>query len=232
MNMSPPSVSNTELQQLSLMSQLSDIQLNTVQKTMKTIHLAAGEHLFEHGDKAEKFYLVKSGQIKLFRISMDGCERIIDIIQPGQMFSEYFLFLENGKYPLGAEALTKSELLSFDSKTFKSVLEDSKETCYQLMSDMSQCLHQYLDQVDYLTLQNASFRLVNYLLQQIPDNHHLDDSYILQLPTTKNIIASRLSIQPETLSRILRSLKNRKLIEVNGKVITIHSVNQLKQVAA
>ncbi|MCW8910532.1 MAG: Crp/Fnr family transcriptional regulator [Gammaproteobacteria bacterium] len=232
MHMSPPSVANSELHQLSLMSQLSNSQLNKIQKTIKLVRLTEGEHLFEQGQEADKFYLVRSGQIKLFRVSMEGSERVIDIIQPGQIFAESVLFLNKGKYPIGAEALLNTELLSFDFKTFRSVLEESKDTCFQLMSDMSQCLHQYLDQVDYLTLQNASFRLINYLLQQVPEDHQPDKSYVIQLTTSKSVIASWLSIQPETFSRILRTLKNRKLIDVNGKSITVHNVNQLKDMAA
>ncbi len=232
MHVCPPSVSNAELHQLSLMSHLSNIQLNKIQKTMKLVCLNAGEHLFEHGEDAEKFYLVRSGQIKLYRVSMEGSERVIDVIQPGQIFAENFLFLEKGKYPFGAEALINTELLAFDFKTFRIILEESKHTCFKLMSDMSSCLHQYLDQVDYLTLQNASFRLINYLLHQVPDDHCSDEACVIQLKTTKNIIASSLSIQPETFSRILRTLKNRKLIEVKGKMITIHDINQLKEMAA
>lgn len=227
-----PDVSNSELQQLSLMSQLNDNLLGKIQKNMKLIHLTEGEHLFEQGEEADRFYLVRLGQIKLFRVSMEGSERVIDVIQPGQVFAENVLFLHQGRYPIGAEALINTELLSFDFKTFKIVLAESKDTCFQLMSDMSLCLHQYLDQVDYLTLQNASFRLVNYLLRQIPDDHHFDEPYTIQLTTSKNIIASCLSIQPETFSRILKTLKNRKLIDVNGKTITIHNINQLKKMAA
>lgn len=232
MHMISPSISLAKLQQIPLMSQFSDTQLNKIQSTMKPIHLREGEHLFEHGEEADRFYFVRSGQMKLFRVSMDGSERVIDVLQPGQLFAECYLFLEKGKYPYGAEALSSTGLIAFDYKTFKNVLAESKEACFQLMSDMSLCLQQYLDQVDYLTLQNASFRLINYLLQQVPDDHHSDETYVIHLTTTKTIIASCLSIKPETFSRILRSLKNRKLIEVNGKVITIHNVNQLKKVAA
>ena len=232
MHICPPSVSSSELHQLPLMSQLSNTQLKKIQKTMKFICLNGGEHLFEHGEDAERFYLVRSGQIKLYRVSMEGSERVIDIIQPGQIFAENCLFLEKEKYPFGAEALSNTELLAFDFKTFRLILEESKYTCFKLMTDMSSCLHQYLDQVDYLTLQNASFRLINYLLHQVPDDHCPDDVCVIHLTTTKNIIASTLSIQPETFSRILRTLKNRKLIEVNGKMITINNVSQLKEMAA
>ncbi|RDH84663.1 MAG: Crp/Fnr family transcriptional regulator [endosymbiont of Galathealinum brachiosum] len=232
MRICPPSISLSELHKISILSQFKEPQLNKIQKHMKLIHLAENEHLFEHGDIADKFYLVKSGQIKLFRIFLEGSERVVDVIQPGEVFSESYLFLENGRYPLGAEALIDTELLSFDCKVFKSILEESKDACFQLMSNLSLCLQQHIDQVDCLALQNADFRLINYLLQQVPDDHKTNTTYIINLTMPKNILASCLFIKPETFSRTLKTLRNRNLIDVNGSEITIHNVNQLKEVAA
>lgn len=232
MNMTSCFVDNSELNQLPLMSHLAAPQLNQLQKTMKQIKLSEGEHLFEQGQPADRFYLVRSGQMKLYRVSIEGSERVIDVKQPGQIFAETVLMLDKCIYPLNAEALTNTELLAFEFSTFKKLLEESKDTCFQFMADMSRSLYQYLDQVDYLTLQNASFRLVNYLLQQVPEEHGLDKCYEIKLPTSKSIIASCLSIQPETFSRILRSLKSRDLIKVNGKTITLLDVNRLKEMAA
>lgn len=232
MNMSSCSVASAELHQLPLMSHLAIPQLHKIQKTLKQIKLSEGEHLFEQGQPADRFYLVRSGQMKLYRLSMEGSERVIDVKHPGQTFAETVLMLDKCVYPLNAEALTNTELLAFDFHTFKHILEESRETCFQLMSDMSKSLQQYLDQVDYLTLQNASYRLVNYLLQQIPEDHEPDKSCDIRLCTSKSIIASCLSIQPETFSRILRSLKSRGLIKVNGKTITLLDVNRLKEMAA
>ena len=232
MRICPSSISISELPQISILSQFNNAQLKKIHKHMKLIHLTENEHLFEHGDKADKFYLVKSGQIKLFRMSMEGSECIFDVIQPGQIFSESYMFIEDGKYPLGAEALLDTELLSFDCVIFKSILEESKDTCFQLMSNLSMYLQQHIDQVNYLALQNANFRLINYLLQQIPDDHKPNTTYIINLTMPKYVIASCLFIKPETFSRTLKTLANRKLIDVNGRTITIHNVNHLKRVAA
>lgn len=232
MNVSFASISMSELNQLPLMSHLEASHLNKIQSNMKRLVLSEGEHLFEQGQHAERFFMVRSGQIKLYRVSMEGSERVIDVKQPGQIFAETVLMLEKRVYPLSAEAITNSELLAFDFTTFKEILEDSKETCFQFMADMSCSLQHYLDQVDYLTLQNASYRLINYLLQQVPDDHAPDTSYEINLSTSKSIIASCLSIQPETFSRILRSLKDRGLIKVNGKRITVLNINLLKGMAA
>lgn len=222
------SISKEELRQLALLAELSDDQLEKIQKTMRLITLSDNEHLFEQGEQADRFYQVLSGQIKLFRVSMEGSERVIEVVQPGQTFAEAVMFMEQRCYPLNAEALGKTELLAFDSNTFLKILEDSKQACFRLLADMSMRLHNRLNEIDYLTLQNATFRMVHYLLQQIPRDHDDGESIEIKLTTSKSIIASRLSIQPETFSRILKSLSKRGLIEVKGKAINLLDIDGLR----
>jgi CRP-like cAMP-binding protein len=227
-----PVISQAELHQLPLFSKFNDKQLSILQHNLRQINLREGEHLFEQGEVAERFFFVRSGQIKLYRVSLEGSERVIEVVQPGCTFAESVLFLDQCCYQLSAEALSEAELLAFDFSTFRKLLDDSRETCFQLMADMSRCLHQHLNEIDYLTLQNATFRLVHYLLQQIPVENADDNAVEIKLNISKSIIASCLSIQPETFSRILRSLRKRELIEVNGKAITLLDVEQIRSFAA
>lgn len=222
-------ITNETLRQHHLLAEMSDEHLDKIRKTLRVINLSDGEHLFEQDQPAERFYQVVSGQIKLYRVSMEGSERVIEVIQPGQTFAEAVLFMERRCYPLNAEALGKTELLAFDSNTFLKVLEDSKETCFHLMADMSRRLHQRLNEIDYLTLQNATFRMIHYLLQQVPCDHKGDGPVEIKLTTSKSIVASRLSIQPETFSRILKNLSKRGLIGVKGKVITLLDIQKLRE---
>ena len=129
-------------------------------------------------------------------------------------------------YPVSAETLKNSEIYSFDMNQFRSLLEDSTETCFRLLATMGRQLHGRISDINNLTLHNATYRLVVYLLDQLPEgavalsNIHLD--------ATKVIIASRLSIKPETFSRILLRLNKQGLIEVHGNNITLLDVNGLR----
>lgn len=230
--MATTSISKDELRQHPLLAEFSDDQLDKIQKTMRVITLSDNEHLFEQGASAEHFYQVLSGQIKLFRVSMEGSERVIEVVQPGQTFAEAVMFMEQRRYPLNAEALGKTELLAIDSSTFLKILEESKEACFRLLADMSMRLHNRLNEIDYLTLQNATFRMVHYLLQQVPKEHNDDEAIAIKLTTSKSIIASRLSIQPETFSRILKNLSKRGLIDVKGKTITLLDIDSLRNFEA
>ena len=222
------SLSNDVLRQHHLLGELNDEHLDKIKKTLRVINLSDGEHLFEQGQSADRFYQVISGQIKLYLISLEGSERVIEVMQEGQTFAEAVIFMEERCYPVNSESIGKSELLAFDSDTFLNILAESKGACFRLLSDMSKRLHQRLNEIDYLTLQNATFRLIHYLLQQIPADHEDDDVVEIKLTTSKSIVASRLSIQPETFSRILKKLGKRELVSVKGKVITLLDVEALR----
>ena len=217
---------DAELRGVYLFAGLDDAQLARVRQGMRQAHLNAGERLFDHGQRAEHFFLVYSGKIKLFRLSVDGNEKVIEIVQPGATFAEAVMFMEGRSYPVSAEALEASVVLSFDNKTFLQLLRESTETCFLLMADMSMRLHQRLNEIDALTLKNASVRLISYILQLVP--REAEKSTAVELPAPKNVLASRLSIQPETFSRILHNLTQDNLIRVDGKTIHIDDLEKLR----
>ena len=215
-----------ELRKHILFSALSPEQLTLIARHSRIANVAEGEILFQQDQPAERFYRLCSGQIKLSRLSLEGTEHVIEIIHPGQPFAEAVIFMKKRVYPVNAEALLKSRVLAVDSATFLQILYDSRETCFRLMADMSYRLHTFVNEIDNLTLQNATFRLVNYLLRQIADCRS-SEAYV-QLATSKQILASRLSIKPETFSRILKTLSQKGLLEVNGSTIHILDVEGLR----
>ena len=75
------------------------------------------------------------------------------------------------------------------------------------MAQMSRRLHWQIAEIDRLTLHNAAFRVIAYLLDQVPSTDL--DSSVIHLDTPKHVIASRLSITPETLSRSFASMHKR-----------------------
>lgn len=208
-----------------MFSCLNEDQIQRVIDTAKIFTLQNKQRLFDRGQTAHYFYLVRNGQIKLYRQTSKGDEKIIEIIQSGQTFAEAVMFLADRAYPVYAEALDASQVLGFEMNTFLDLLRESPDSCFGLMASMSQRLHRHVDEIDYLTQQNASFRLVYYLLQQIP-NEYVEPS--VHLTTPKTVIASRLSIKPETLSRILTKLTHQGLIEVHGNDITLCDLGGLK----
>lgn len=219
-----------ELRRSHLFAQTDDAQLAALTQAMHEMTLAAGDTLFTHGQPADRFFFVREGQIKLFRISPEGQEKIIEIIQPGQTFAEAVMFMgTQGRYPVNAQAVTETRLYAFEQKQFLKVLSESTEVCLGMLASMSRRLHMLVNQIDSLTLQNATYRLVMYLLDHAPKE--AAELTEIELTTPKSVIASQLAIQPETFSRILSKLKRRGLIEVHGNHISLRNLRGLRDLA-
>lgn len=177
------------------------------------------------GDLAERFYLVQSGKVKLYRISADGKEKVVEIINPGHTFAEAVMFMQRSVYPVCAEALEPVKLISFSNRLMLRHLEQNPKTCLHLLGHMSVRLHQRLDELENLTLQNATQRLALYLVGQVSDRG--SDSAEIELALPKSLIAARLSIKPETFSRAIGSLRDRGLIDSRARYISIPSIQSL-----
>ncbi len=224
--MSQQKIPECELQTHPMFAGLSDGQLAMIKEGSQLITLEIGEHLFAQGQAAERFYLLCSGRVKLYRLSPAGNEKVIEIVRSGQVFAEALMFMDAPLYPVYSKEKTAYEIYSINNKLFLNILRNSVDTCFRLMADISLRLHQLLNEIDALTLQNATLRLVNFLLGQVPPD--AGNAIEVALPAAKNIIASRLSIQPETLSRILHNLGDQGLISVKGLNVQIHDVRGLR----
>jgi len=83
--------------------------------------------------------------------------------------------------------------------------------------------------VESYSLRSSAQRVIGYLLQHCPPENDCQGTLELTLPTSKQVIASRLNLTPETLSRILHDLTQAKLIEVHGRNIKVPDLRRLRE---
>ncbi len=216
-----------ELRQHYLFRRLSDEAFKHILEHSNLTSLKRNETLFEQGDEASRFFLVRSGQIMLFQTSPEGNEKVVDIIGPGQTFAEAVMFMEGTRYPVNARSTNNTELFYFDNQAFTEQLQKSNTLCFAMMADMSTRLKGLLTEISELTIYNAKHRLISYLLGHIND---LQKQPTVKLTATKSMIASRLSITPETFSRILSKLKKEGLISIEDETITLIEPEKLKEI--
>lgn len=163
--------------------------------------------------------------MKLYRISSDGKEKVIEVIHPQQTFAEAVMFMQRAVYPVYAESLEEVHVLTIPNALMLQALENNSKACLQLLGHLSVRLHQRLGELETLTFQNATQRFVLYLIQQLEQRHQ--DHVEIELMLPKQLIASRLSMKPETLSRIIAKLRHEGLLDIQGRQIDIPSVHAL-----
>jgi CRP-like cAMP-binding protein len=200
-----------------LFSALDETQLERVRRHSHITDMVEGESLFFQGDDATSFYLVVSGRIKLYRISPEGKEKVVEIMETGVTFAEALMFMDQPYYPVTATAIAPSRVISINAREFKAMLRESIDSCFLLMGNMSYRLRGLIREIDALSLDTGTVRTVAYLLHQAPA-----DADSFELKVAKSVIASRLSVKPETFSRILKNLHERGIVSIDGRNVSIH----------
>ncbi|TCV83261.1 Crp/Fnr family transcriptional regulator [Sulfurirhabdus autotrophica] len=211
------------LSKLPLFNEMGPDNIEYIAKSVQEIHAEKGQVLFRAGEMALGFHVVVFGQVKLAFTSAKGVEKVVQLFGAGQSFGEALMFLEK-PYPLSAITLSDSLLLHIPKSAVENGISQDKQFAHKMLAGLSMRLHGLIHDVEAYSLRSSAQRVIGYLLQ----HEDLDTAPTLHLSVSKNVIASRLNITPETLSRILHDLVSANLIRVEGKDVTILNVEKLR----
>ncbi|MBI3285043.1 MAG: Crp/Fnr family transcriptional regulator [Burkholderiales bacterium] len=206
-----------------LFRHISPFELDLLQKEVIKMELDKGLMLFRKGEMAEGTYIVVYGLVKLSIPSSQGNDKVLELIRAGQCFGEAMMFLDE-PYPFYAEALENTLLLKIPKNALLRLLEQSPLIARQMMAGLSYRLLGFIRNVERYSLQNATQRVIDYLLQ----TSIMQSTTDVRLELKKNLVASLLNLSPETLSRVLHQLTDEQLIKVSGSTIHIDSADALK----
>jgi CRP/FNR family transcriptional regulator, dissimilatory nitrate respiration regulator len=195
---------------------LADRQLDLMGEAFPRRHYTPSEIIFSEGEPASGFYILLSGRLKIYKLSLEGKEQILHIIEPGEPFAEVALFSET-RFPAYAEAIEKSEVMFLSRNAFRQLIANDPSIAMNMLAILSQRLKYFTRLIEDLSLKEVPQRLAAYLLFLAKR----DGSDHVALGISKGQLASLLGTIPETLSRIMAKMAGQNLIVVKGRKITL-----------
>jgi CRP-like cAMP-binding protein len=218
---------------LPLFHELQPVELERLAQGSHWRRLMRGEDVFHVGQPCTEFHVIVSGQIKLFALSPQGHEKIIEIVEAGSSCAEALMFLQR-PYIVNAQALTETVLLSVSRQAVMREIESNRDFCMRMLAGLSRRLHGLIRDVQAYALQSGVERVIGYLLRGLPEAPPGDGApekaVSVTLPVSKAAIASRLSMTPEYFSRVLHELESQGLIVVGRREITISNPARLDSI--
>jgi CRP-like cAMP-binding protein len=182
-----------------------------------------GETIFCQGDEARNIFVVLDGWVKLFRITPTGAEAVVGIFTKGRSFGEAVAF-ENASYPVTAETVTDSRLLLVRTSLLTSMMRDKPEIAIAILSSTFRHLHSLVAQVEQLKAHTGAQRVAEFLLELCDVD---SGSCTITLPYDKTLIAGRLGMQPQSLSRAFSRLETQG-VKITHNQATIADIAQLR----
>jgi len=220
----------TVLAHVPLFGDLSEEELQALAHRTVKQHARAGELIFTEGDPCLGFYVVESGEIKIFKTAPSGREQVLTVDGAGSSVAEVPVF-DGGPYPASGVATQNSTLLFVSKRDFRMLVLDHPDIGLKVLKNVGGRLRRLVGLIEELSFTTVRNRLVLLLLRLArTEGLHTARGTEVVLPTNQEM-ASQIGTVRDLVSRNMGRLQAEGLLRVDGKRVVIADVDALAATA-
>ena len=209
------------LKTVSLFWDLDKTELGYISDKMVSKKFENGNLIFLEESEGKNLFFVVEGSVKVTRLSKDGREVILAMLNAGDFFGEMSL-LDGEARSANVIALEKTEVLSLNRDDFLVVLHQYPKIAIQLLKEMTSRLRKSDRQIVSLSLSDAEKRIALCIVRFADEQGIIKNGQVTipKIPIQQDI-ANMAGTSRETVSRAMSLLTEEKYIERNGKELKI-----------
>jgi CRP-like cAMP-binding protein len=192
-----------------------------------TLLLREREVVCRQDDPATAFFIVVDGWIKLYRITVAGDEAVINVLAKGDSFAESAAFTGQ-PYLHTAEAVSEARVIRVPVAHVVKCIQSTPEFAQAMIAAMAQHMSHLVQQVEQLKAKLGVQRLAEFLASLCPSG---EGTCTVVLPYDKTLIAGRLGLKPESLSRAFAKLRSVG-VHVHAAHVEVRNPKKLREFAA
>ena len=182
--------------------------------------------LFFEGDSSTAFYIVVSGSVKITKLAESGREKILKVMKSGDFFGEMGL-LEDKPRSATAVIREKTRLIIFNKDDFLRFIKNQSQIALNIITELSRRLRKADQDIESLAFLDVESRLKGYFVKMAQKKTNKKKKKIkLNRKLTHKQLAHRIGTSRETITRIMKRLENRGLIEVTEKNINLIEIEK------
>ncbi len=187
-----------------------------------------GTRIFSEGEIGKKIFLTLTGKVKIFKMNTSGKEFVMKVLKNGDFFAESLLFQENEKYPATAEIIDRSNILEIDKIKFEKLLKEDSDIATEVIKNLSKRIS-YLSKKFENIVTGSAIAKAAFFLTDLAKSQEKKD--IIELDTTREVIANMLNLSRESFERALGYLENEGVIKVKKREILIIDHVKLRDIS-
>ena len=209
------------LQSVALFWDLSEEELGYISEKMISRHYEPGKFIFLEDSEGEQCFFVVQGSVKVTRLSKDGREVILAMLNEGEFFGEMAL-LDGESRSANVIALEQTEVLTLNRDDFLVVLHDYPQIAIQLLKEMAHRLRKSDRQIASLSLSDAEKRIALCIIRFAVEQGVIRRGQvnIPRVPIQQDI-ANMAGTSRETVSRAINLLEKEHFIKRKGRELLI-----------
>jgi CRP-like cAMP-binding protein len=201
--------------------------LEALFREASVINLGPGHALFRQGEPAASLIIIVEGWVKLYRVTPAGDEAVLNVLTKGESFADAVTF-SAARYPASACAVTRSRVVVIPADHVVHCIREMPDIAMAMIASTSTHLHRMVQRVEQLTAQSGIQRVADFLSSLSPCTH---GPCRIALPYDKSLIAGRLGLKPESLSRVFAKLRSVG-IDVRASEVIVNEAALLRSLVA
>ncbi|GEM_PF-870530 len=205
------------LKEIALFALLDDATYSYLETIAKKREFQAGKILFYAGEEPQKFLMLASGEVEVYKHDEKGNEIVLGQFAAPSLVAE-MATLKGIPYPATARCKSSVEIYEIDLESIQAYVSKTSPLSQVLINSLTKKIQHLEGVLKYATISNASVRTATFLI---------DHEYQLSQLTQRQI-ASNIMLTPEGLSRIIKRFKKAGLVEVRSKKLYIIDAEGLK----
>jgi len=203
---------------------IKELAGQAIYKKFKVGDIVIGEE-----DPIKSFYVVISGQLKIYRSSAEGKEQTLQLLGPGDPFGLCTAFATDS-FPASAMAIEESAVLLIPGTVMEQTARKEPALLFNIIQILSQRLKDSMTLIESLALKEMPGRVASFLLHESARNAP-DSKNTIKLTISHRELANILGATPEALSRTLRKMTNEGILSTSGREISILDHEALEELA-
>jgi len=180
-----------------------------------------GEVIFFENDSVKKLYLLVNGKVKLSMLSAEGKEKVLTILQEGDIFGELSLFDED-PHPLTAEVMDDARLLIIPWNEMEKMIQNRPSLAIKIIEALSKKTRLLTSQDRELVFQDAAGRLASLLSRLAEDfGREIEAGTVIDLVLTHQEIANLIGSSRVTVTKLINRFIDDGVITIKKRKIII-----------
>jgi len=207
------------LRRIPLFSHVSDADLDSIASLLIERRFPKNKTIVEEGLSGDYMYVLREGQVKVTKLSSDGREKILELLEAGDFFGEMSL-LDSAPRSASVKALAEARVLALSRHDFLSLLKRSPDLAMAVVQELTRRLRQVDEQASSLSFQRVKERTQGLLVRLARDE---SAGRMRTPPLTHQQMADMIGTSRETVTRVVKGLKEDGWLEQEGKRYLIAS---------
>lgn len=200
---------------------LDESLLKQVAEHMQLREYERGEALFWEGDPCSGLHIIEQGFVKLYRLSPQGRQYIVRVLQEGDTCNEVPTF-DGGTNPVNVEALETTRVWVVQPDILRELLNAHPDFAQKVIDNLARNLRGLVRMVSEMAFYQVTHRLARLISEQSPDE-------LSGTPWTQEQLAARLGTVREVVARSLKELERSGAIHMDKRRIAISNPDVLAQ---